>query len=64
MDAETIYKDQWISSVGYCLPTTKLTDKQENYIQKPFCNAIQPKMGFNMNFSRAVIFGTTKYQGK
>ena len=28
LDAETIYRERWISSVGYCLPVTQLTDSQ------------------------------------
>ena len=64
LDAETIYRERWISSVGYCLPVTQLTDSQCEKNQGPFINAIIAKMGINCYFPRAVLFGPSKYQGK
>ena len=63
-DAEIIYRERWISTVGYCLPITQFTDEQCDEIQKHGYNSILPKMGFNRHFPRAVIFGPLKYQGK
>ena len=63
-DAEIIYRERWISTVGYCLPITQFTDEQCDEIQKHGYNSILPKMGFNRYFPRAVIFGPMKYQGK
>ena len=57
LDAETIYRERWIASVGQCLPITQFTDIQCNKIQSPFMSEIIVKMGFNRNFPRAVLFG-------
>ena len=56
--------ERWIASVGYCLPVTQFSAKQCADIQKPWYNAILPKMGFNRHIKRAVIFGPIKFQGK
>ena len=63
-DAELIYRERWISSIGYCLPITQFIDAQCDEIQKPMYNAMLPKMGFNPHFPRTVIFGPLIYQGK
>ena len=63
-DTKVIYNQRWISSVRYCLTITQFTDSQCSKIQQPAYNAILPKIGFNRHFSRAVIFGPVKYQGK
>ena len=63
-DAELIYRERWLASVGYCLPITQFTCKECNAIQSPLFNAILPKLGFNRHFPRDVIFGPAKYQGK
>ena len=63
-DAEIMYRERWLASVGYCLPITQFTLKQSKAIQSPFFNAILPKMGFNRHFPRDVILGPAKYQGK
>ena len=63
-DAKTIYRERWVTSVGYSLPVTQFTDIQCANIQSPFINAIIAKMGFNWHFPRAVIFGPKRYQGK
>ena len=61
-DAELIYREWWISSIGYCLTITQFTAKQCDKIQQPEYNSILPKMGFNKHFPRAVIFGPLKFQ--
>ena len=63
-DAEIIYRERWLPSVGYCLPITQFDDKQCKAIQMPFFNSVLPKMGFNRHFPRAVIFGPKELQGK
>ena len=45
--AEIIYRESWLSSVGYYLPITQFDAKQCKTIQSPFFNAILPNMGFN-----------------
>ena len=39
-DAEVIYRERWIASVGYCLPVTQFSAEQCADIQKPWYNAI------------------------
>ena len=46
-DAELIYSQRWISSVGYCLPITQFTEQQCLKIQIPFYRSILSRMGFN-----------------
>ena len=60
-DAKLIYRERWVSSVGYCLPITQFTNAQCDEIQKPLYNEMLLKMGFNHHFPRAVIFGPLKY---
>lgn len=64
VDAEVIYRERWLSSVGYCLPITQLSDTECDEIQIPFFQAILPKMGLNRHIPKAVRFGPTKYNGK
>ena len=64
IDTEIIYKERWISSVGYCLPVTQFFAKQCENIQRPCINPVVAKMEFNLHFPRAVVFGPKKYQGK
>ena len=45
LDAETIYRERWVNSVGYGLPVTQFDEKQCEQIMKPFYAAILPKMG-------------------
>ena len=63
-DTEVIFRERWIASVGYCLPIKQFTQEQCDAIQRPFFNAILPKIGFNCHFSPAVVLGPKKYQGK
>ena len=63
-DAEVIYRERWLPSVGYCLPITQFSIKQCQKIQIPFYQAILPKMGFNRHIPTAVRFGPKKYNGK
>jgi hypothetical protein len=43
-DAEIIYRERWLPSVGYCLPITQFDDKQCKAIQMPFFNAVLHNM--------------------
>ena len=63
-DAEAIFRERWVSLVGYCIPITQFIQKQCDAIQWPFFNAILPKIGSNRHFSHAVVLGPKKYQGK
>ena len=63
--AEVIYRERWISSIGYTLPITQFNAKKCDKIQQPGYNSIFLKMGFNKHFPRAVIFAPPlKFQGK
>ena len=64
IDAETIYRRKWLSSVGYCLPITQFDDKQCKAIHSPFFNAILPNMRFDRHFPKEVVVGPACYQGK
>ena len=63
-DAEVIYRERWIASIGYCLHITQFIAIQCDNIQKSGYNSILPKMGLNRHFPRDVIFGPLKFQGK
>ena len=63
-DAETIYRERWVNSVGYCLPVTQFTEEECNKLMVPFYAAMLPKMGFNRHIPKAVRFGPKKYNGK
>ena len=63
-DAEIIYRERWVSSVGYCLPVTQFTEEQCNELMVPFYKAILPKLGFNRHLPKAVRYGPKKFNGK
>ena len=63
-DAEVIYRERWLPSIRYYLPITQFSEKQCKSIQQPGYNAVLPKMGFNQQLPRALIFWLLKYQGK
>ena len=56
-DAWIIYECRYRAIIRYPLPVTMFTSKQCDTIQKPFINAILPKMGMNRNTPRVVIYG-------
>ena len=62
-DAWLIYESRYRSIIRYPLPVTMFTRKQCDKIQKPFVNAILPKMGVNRNTPRAVIYGPKSMGG-
>ena len=63
-DAEIIYNERWIPSIGYCLPVTQFTHDQCNKIMVPFYASLLPKMGFNRHIPLAIRYGPKKYNGK
>jgi hypothetical protein len=50
-------------SIAYDTPTTTLSFKECDDLQKPVVNAILPKMGITSKAPRAVVFGTARYGG-
>lgn len=64
LDAEVIYCERWVPSIGYCLPITQFSTEQCQAIQIPFFQAILPRMGFNRHIPKAIRFGPLKYNGK
>ena len=63
-DAEVIYRERWIPSIGYCLPITQFSSSQCHKIQSSFYQALLPRMGFNRHIPKAVRFGPKKFNGK
>jgi hypothetical protein len=62
-DAWLIYESRYRSKIRYPLPVTLFTEKQCINIQKPFIHALLPKLGFNRNTPRVVIYGPTSLGG-
>jgi hypothetical protein len=50
-------------SIAYGTPTTTLSFKECDGLQKPVVNAILPKMGITSKAPRAVVFDTSRYGG-
>ena len=62
-DAWIIYESRYRAIIRYPLPVTMFTDDQCHEIQKPFINALLPKLGINRNTPRVVIYGPKEYGG-
>ena len=62
-DAFMIYSFRYLPAITYCLPITNFSKKQCDDIQKPFINALLPKLRINRHMKRAIIWGPTKYGG-
>ena len=62
-DAWMIYFCRYKPAIGYCLPITTFTDTKCDTIQRPFYRELLPKIGFNRNTARAIIFGPQKFGG-
>ena len=63
-DAEIIYRERWVNSIGYCLRVTQFSNAQCEEIMKPFYMAMLPKMGFNRHIPLEVRYGPKKFNGK
>jgi hypothetical protein len=57
------YNALYIPSLGYGTPTTTLTKKECEEIQRPVVNTILPKMGIDRSSPRSVVFGTAQLGG-
>jgi hypothetical protein len=57
------YNSCYLPSIGYGTPATTLTQQECYNIQKPFVNAILPKMGISRKTHRSVVFGTDQFGG-
>ena len=62
-DAWMIYESRYRAIIRYPLPVTMFTMEQCHDIQKPFINALLPKLGLNRNTARVVIYGPKEYGG-
>jgi hypothetical protein len=57
------YNSYYMAIISYGTEATSLTIKEREEIQRPFINAILPKMGINRKTARTVVFGSSKYGG-
>jgi hypothetical protein len=62
-DSSTAYHSYFMPSIVYGTPTTTMSFKECDDLQKPVINAILPKMGIASKAPRAVVFGTARYEG-
>jgi hypothetical protein len=62
-ESSMAYNAFYMSSLGYGTPSTTLSMKDCEEIQRPVVNAILPKMGIARTAPRAVVFGTAQYGG-
>jgi hypothetical protein len=60
-DSITAYNCYYMPSTAYVTPTTTLSFKECDDLQKPVVNAILPKMGITSKAPIAVVFGTARY---
>ena len=56
-DAWVIYESRYRAMIRYPLPVTLFSDSQCMKIQRPFVDAILPKMGINRKTPRCIIYG-------
>jgi hypothetical protein len=57
------YNAFYMPSLGYGTPATTLRKQDCEKIQKPFVNAILPKMGIARSAPRTIVFGTAQFGG-
>jgi hypothetical protein len=57
------YCAYYIPSLAYVNPSTTLSYKECEDIQRPVVSAILPKMGIVRNDAKTVVFGSAKYCG-
>jgi hypothetical protein len=62
-ESSTAYNCYYIPSIAYGTPTTTLSFKECDDLQKPVVNEILPKMGITCKAPRAGVFGTARYGG-
>ena len=62
-DAWMIYESRYRAMVRYPLPVTIFNDKQCMTIQRPFIDAILPKLGINRKTPRVLIYGPKSMGG-
>ena len=63
LDASVLYRSVYLSSTGYSLPVTTLTEKELSKIQGAPVQALLSGMGYNRNMPKEVVFGSTRYGG-
>ena len=62
-EAFMTYSFQYLLAITYCLPITTFSKKECDKIQKPFINALLPKLRIKRHMKRAIIWGPMKYNG-
>jgi hypothetical protein len=61
--AYMIHSIQYRPAISYILHHTRFTTAQCKELDSPIVNSLLPKMGFNRNTPRKVVFGPRKYGG-
>eukprot|EP00957_Ditylum_brightwellii_P198430 15121818-Ditylum_brightwellii.AAC.1 len=62
-NAFRLYQNIWLPKMQFSLAVTLFSRATCVKIMKPFVHAILPKLGFNRNTTRAIIYGSTRYGG-
>ena len=62
-DSWVIYESRYRAIIRYPLPVTLFTESQCMAIQRPFIDAILPKIGINRKTPRTIIYGPKTYGG-
>eukprot|EP00957_Ditylum_brightwellii_P211328 15366049-Ditylum_brightwellii.AAC.1 len=58
-----LYRNIWLPACQYPLAVTMFSKEACSSVMKPFVCAILPKLGFNCNSPREIIYGSMKYGG-
>ena len=62
-DAYMIYSFGYCPAILYCSPLTYFSQSQCDAIQRPFINALLPKLRINWHIKRAIVWGPVIYGG-
>jgi hypothetical protein len=62
-ESSVAYNSFYFPSMGCGMCATTLSLQECEDIQRPFVNAILPKMGIKRKAARAVVFGTAEFGG-
>ena len=63
VESNLVYKVRFKPRLHYPLAVTTFNDKQADEIERPFINAVLPKLGFNRKMPRVVVFGPKSMGG-
>eukprot|EP00957_Ditylum_brightwellii_P022226 1677210-Ditylum_brightwellii.AAC.1 len=62
-NAFRLYRNIWLPACQYLLAVTTFSKEACLSVMKPFVCAILPKLGFNCNLPREIIYRSMKYSG-